>query len=256
MKTMAVMRPSRRLSESVEMVESMGYRVLAAPSLDIIHGNPDDFRKVASKLGEGIVDIAVFVSPTSVEEFKTALGDFSRLLEGVKVVSIGTGTTASLKKMGLSPDAMAGEFTSSGLVDLLKGSVRGKKVLVVHSDKGSPVLIDGLVADGAEVIDLIAYRLVPAADDGRINSIMEEGSKGRVDAFLFTSPFSSETFFDSAVSALGEAGAMNMLKSSVVAAIGDPTSQRLESLGVRVDVVPPRATFGDLLEAVSKKIGK
>ncbi len=256
MKTVAVMRPERRLAETIALVEGRGYRVLAAPSLDIAHGDPAEYGKALDRLRSGDVDFAVFVSPTSVEEFLKECEDPVAVFEGVTLVSIGSGTTSSLRGAGLAPDIVPKEYTSSGLVDLMAEGVRGKTVLVIHSDKGSPVLIDGLGEAGADIIDLIAYRLSPAGDSEGLGKILGEGSKGNVDAFLFTSPYTSETFLQSSFMALGEAVAREMLESSTVAAIGGPTADRLRSMGVTVDVVPGKATFPDLLDAVADKIGK
>ena len=50
MTTLAFTRPLRRLDESVVIAREYGFDVIAAPSLDIVHGRSEDYSDIKKKL--------------------------------------------------------------------------------------------------------------------------------------------------------------------------------------------------------------
>ena len=243
MTTLAFTRPSRRLDESVEIARGYGFDVIAAPSLDIIHGEAEAYEGVRKKLKEGLFSTAIFVSATAAEECRSEWNDeFSKLFADTEVISIGPGTTKALEKMDIPVSSMPSEYTSSGLVEHLKDRGNGK-VLIVHSDRGSNVLGDGLVSAGFGVEELIAYTL--EKHSGGLDKIRSAILEDRVDAIAFTSRMSVESFLDSIGLDKG-----TVFRKARAAAIGGPTKERLEEEGITVDILPENATFRDLLQSI------
>jgi len=241
--TLAFTRPSRRLDESVEIAKGYGFDVIAAPSLDIIHGEAEAYGEVKKGLTANEYGTAIFVSATAAEECRSEWGDeFPGLFAGTEVISIGPGTTKALEKIGIKVSSMPSEYTSSGLVDHLKDRNNGK-VLIVHSDRGSTILRDGLVAAGFAVKELIAYTL--EKHSGGLDTIRSAVLEDRVDAIAFTSRMSVESFLDS----IG-LDKERLFRRAKAAAIGGPTKERLEEEGIRVDILPKDATFRDLLQSI------
>lgn len=243
MTTIAFTRPERRLKESIELAEEMGFNVLAAPSLDIHHGNVSDFITARNKLENGDFGIVIFSSVTAAEEcVKEWENDIVTVLSGTRVIPIGSSTESYLNSIGIVTDPTPSEFSSSGLVEhIVNGYERGN-VLIIHSDHGSRVLDEGLLAAGMNVDELIAYTLTKNTNSPEIRRIISEGKSGNVDVFAFTSPMSVTAFAEAAD---GDIAAVT--KESKIAAIGDPTASQLRSYGLSVDIVPDKATFEQLL---------
>ncbi len=242
--TLAFTRPKRRLDDSVEEAERFGFRVIAAPSLDIVHGNKRSFDDARQGLSSGSFSTVIFSSATAVEECHVEWGDgLKGLMDGTEVIAIGPGTSKSLEGMGIEVSSIPKEFTSSGLVELLRKDTDGRSVLIIHSDRGSSVLKDGLEGSGFIVRELIAYTL--EKHDGGLDAMKTEVLKDGIDVFAFTSRMSVESFLDS----IG-LGKDVVFRKAKVAAIGQPTKERLEEEGIRVDIMPKDATFRTLLQSI------
>jgi uroporphyrinogen-III synthase len=83
-----------------------------------------------------------------------------------------------------------------------------------------------------------------------------KGVRGEIDIFAFTSSMSARSFIDEARKHYTDEEVDDMLDCAVIAAIGEPTQKTLEDMGVRVDIVPKKATFEDLLQAVKEGLKK
>jgi uroporphyrinogen-III synthase len=228
------------------MAEAAGFTVFAAPSLEIMPCDFEDLERLLGTIKEG--DIVVFTSATSAEECGRS-EMFRDSLFGTKVLSIGPGTADALERLGVATDIMPLIHSSEGIVEHMKFSVAGKRVVLLRSDHGSSVLDEGLRAAGADVVDFIAYSLKPA-DPRYLDTILEVGKAGKIDVFAFTSPLSAKSFIEAAEE--NGIDAYSMLRKAVVAAIGKPTVKMLASFGIRADVVPDSATFEEMLRDIKK----
>jgi len=247
----AFTRPERRLKESIALAEAAGFTVMAAPSLEIIPCRIQEMERLFRAIVPD--DVVIFTSATSVEECGRSLL-FKDSIERANVLSIGPGTTKALERFGISPDEMPSVYSSEGIVDHMHGSVDGKRMILIRSDHGSRLLDEGLRAMGAEVIDFVAYSLKPA-DPGYLDEILDAGSKGKtIDVFAFTSPLSAQSFIEAAVKK--GIDVPEMFRRAKIAAIGKPTKDMLASLNVKVDIVPEKATFEDMLIAIKKQMVK
>lgn len=74
-----------------------------------------------SRLAKRSVDMVTFTSSSTVKNFKAALPekDFSELVEGIKVASIGPITSDTARELGLHVDVEAKEYTIPGLCDAI-----------------------------------------------------------------------------------------------------------------------------------------
>lgn len=251
MTTIGFTRPIKRLKESVVEAEGMGFKVIAAPSMRIIHGQKKEFESARELLSSGKASFVVFGSITSVEECLTEYGDdFVKLFDKVKVISIGPSTEKALTSVGVPTDAIPEEFSSSGIVELLKDSVKGKTVLLMRSDRGSEILYDGLIEAGADVIKIATYEL---EDFGMTNSLLHliTAIKGnRLDVMAFTSPLSARIFYSHLKRQVGEEKTEELMSGLKVAVIGKPTAEALRSLGREPDIIPDDSTFRDMLDEI------
>lgn len=249
MTTIGFTRPSKRLKDSVKEAEELGFEVMAAPSLEILPGEDPEFERLERSVTEG--STVVFCSSTAVEECQTRFGgSLSGLVSGSRVVSIGPATSRRLEAAGLHPDTVPEDYSSEGLVDLLKDDAKGRRVVLVRSDSGSDVLSEGLRDAGADVVDIAAYRLREAGMGNAMLHMLISLKKGRIDCMAFTSPMSASTFVARLEAQFGKEAGDGYLRAVKVAAIGEPTRRRLTELGFPPDIVPETTTFRDMLVAI------
>jgi len=251
--TLAFTRPVRRLAESVSMAENMGFRVLAAPSLEILPGNENEFTFIQEQLRKKFFDISIISSVTAAEECLDMWGnEFTSLLNATEVIPIGQSTADYLKKRNIHIDNLPSEYSSSGIVNLLGKKLEKKKILLIHSDHGSNILENGLRGNGASVTELIAYRLEKKGSCTEFLNILEEGKKGNIDVFAFTSPMSAESFIDTLISL--NCDPERIFKGTKIAAIGKPTALMLASRKIRTDILPDKSTFECLLIEIKSSL--
>ncbi len=255
MSLIAFTRPSKRLADSIAFAESMGFEVMAAPSLEIIQGIDEDFYKTAELLKTGKVDYTIVGSATGVEECQRVFGnDLPEVLSNTTLISIGPNTTRVLKDAKVRVDGEPSDYSSYGLVELLEDRVDDKTVLLIRSNMGSQVLNEGLTRAGATVIELAAYRLEAAAASHEMDAIMDAIKDKKLDVMAFTSPMSASSFFAGMETRFGVKEAEKMMAETCVAAIGKPTALRLTELGKVPEIVPINTTFKDMLEAIKEAL--
>ena len=226
----AVFRPDdERLQEAVELIDSLGADPIPDPMLEV--------RPTGDAPQEG--EFVVLTSKTGVELAADAGWDPG----DATVCAIGSGTADSLREHGYRVDLVPGEFSSSGLVAALADRIEGRRVEVARSDHGSPVLTEGLADAGAQVHETNLYRLVRPEGSGESTELAAAGELG---AALFTSSLTVVHFLEAAEERGIRAEALAGLNDAVVGAIGEPTRETAESLGIEVDIVPETATFEKL----------
>ena len=241
-------RPQQRIRDSIKEAEDMGFTVMAAPSLDILPGEDSEFTKLEQSVGDGVT--VIFGSGTAVEQCSKRFPDLAAMVAPCRVVSIGPNTTKELAKAKVRVDAEPEDYSSYGLVDLLKADAAGRRIVIIRSDSGSDVLSDGLKAAGADVIDVASYRLKEFGMSSALLHLLMSMKHGEVDVMAFTSPMSASSFIAALEKQFGKERAREYLGRVKVAAIGRPTAMRLESLGRKPDIIPEKTTFHDMLLAI------
>ena len=232
MTTVGFTRPTQRIKDSIDEARAMGLDVMAAPSLEIIPGDEEEFKKLEDSVTDGCT--VVFGSSTAVEQCQKFFGDRIRqVFEGARIVSIGPATTKRLESAGFTVDAVPEDYSSYGLVDLLKDEARGRRIVIVRSDSGSDVLSDGLREAGADLVCIASYKLKEVGMCPALLHLLIAVKRGQ---------HLEERF--------GKEKGDEYLRGIKIAAIGRPTSERLESLGFKPDIVPEKTTFHDMLQAV------
>jgi len=108
-------------------------------------------------------DRIIFTSRYAVEHFFEHLfkqGKDARDLSALKLTSIGRVTSAALRKHGLLVDPASENESSEGILEALSlQGVNSDSILIPRSDKGLPILPDGLEKLGNKVTRLVVYRV-------------------------------------------------------------------------------------------------
>ena len=163
---------------------------------------------------------------------------------GLRCAVVGEATAAAVREQGWRVDRLPEEFSTEALVRAFAaaGDARAR-ILFPASDRAADTLIDGLVALGAEVVRVEAYRTVSAALDAA--PCLAAASRGEIDVVTFASP----SAVDGLAEALGEAQLAQLLAHTAVAAIGATTSGALAHRGRPADAIADRATLDGLVGA-------
>jgi uroporphyrinogen-III synthase len=195
-------------------------------------------------------DWAVFASATAVErtvERLAALGLPSAALARLSLAAVGPATAERLARTVREPDLVPAESKGAAMAAALAARVRGRRVLLPRPAEGRPELLDGLVAAGAEVVAVEAYRTLAAAAEA-IRPLATWLEAGEVSAVAFASPSAVKAV----VAGLGEHAAL--LRAVVLAAIGPTTSEALRAAGLTPEVEPARYTGADLADAIAARL--
>ncbi|MEM0448228.1 MAG: uroporphyrinogen-III synthase [Methanomassiliicoccales archaeon] len=263
MTLVAIMRPQDRLEESMRLAEQFGFQAICASPIEIELRDSEAFDFFLDELRKERVDLVMFSSATAVQsaldlaQRRSAREDFLRHLRRTEIVAIGPATCRKLEKEGLHAEGIPEEFTSEGLVQYAKKLSRpGARCYVLRSDQGSGALLPGLRQAGLQADEVVVYSLMRREGAEDLQRLIDHGERGEVDVFLFTSSLSARILLDTWSSRSGMDAVMRSLSAKIVGAIGPPTKETLESYGIRVDVMPARATFIDLLQAVKDWLEK
>jgi uroporphyrinogen III methyltransferase/synthase len=146
-------------------------------------------------------------------------------------------------------DLTPAEYRAEAVVRALSeaGDVRGLRVFLPHADIGRELIADDLRRHGADVTEAVAYRTVPTDPEREgAPDIYRMLLDGKIDVVTFTSASAVRSF----VSAIGAEQAPDLLRNSVVAAIGPVTAEAAAQFNVHTAIVPPAYTVPALVEAI------
>ncbi|MGD8786034.1 MAG: uroporphyrinogen-III C-methyltransferase [Phycisphaerales bacterium] len=191
----------------------------------------------------------IFTSANGVSIFFDAIKSLdkdARVFGSAKIATIGERTAARLSEFGIKADFVPNVFTSKelGLQLIAHTNLQDKKVLLLRSKLASDELSVILEKAGAKVDDIAVYNIVNQKGDS--DRLIEEIKNNRIDWLTFASPSSANSFVEQIPLKLINS---NRLK---VASVGPVTSERLRTLGVKVDVTAEDHTLEGLLDAIEK----
>jgi len=230
-------------------LRDLGAEVREIPSIAFaLPGDPAPLDAALRDLAR--FDWAVFASATAVErtvERLRVLGLPVPALGRLSLAAVGPATAERLAREVREPDLVPAESKGEAMAAALAPRVRGRRVLLPRPAEGRPELLDGLIAAGADVAAVEAYRTLPAPAEA-IRPLAGWIEAGEVSAVAFASPSAVKAV----VAGLGARAAL--LRSVVLAAIGPTTSEALRAAGLEPEVQPDRYTGADLADAIAARL--
>jgi uroporphyrinogen III methyltransferase/synthase len=210
---------------------------------------PQQMDRAVRGLVTGRYQWVAFTSVNAVRAIREKFEEYgldARAFAGVKVAAVGDQTASALKDFGIAPDLVPeGEQSGQGLAeewppydDVLDPINR---VLLPRADIATEHLVARLTELGWEAEDVTAYRTVRAAPPPA--PIREAIKGGGFDAVLFTSSSTVRNL-------VGIAGKPHAV--TVIAVIGPQTAKTAAEFGLRVDVMAPRPSMTELVEALAE----
>jgi len=164
---------------------------------------------------------------------------------GVRVASVGPGTTRELRRLGFPPDLTAARHTAEGLVEALAAEeIAGKRFLLPRALEGRDALPSGIARRGGTVETVAVYRNgLPERDEREAGKIVAAPP----DVCAFASPSAFRNFF----LLLGEGPAAEVLSRSRIAVIGEVTARAVAERKFTVDIMPETYTLDGMVEAIA-----
>jgi len=232
----ALLRPEEYVEESVNLLTSAGFDVIVAPFLKIVK-NDEGVEKLKT-LND--FDAVIITSQTAA---KIVAQNSPEILTGKRIIAIGKKTAGVLSKIGVKPD-LPSKFDSATLYHEFADKLRGKRVLILRSDKGDPILLK--LAEVADIEEIALYRIEKEWGDKQkelINHVAQEN----IDAVIFSSSMMVRSFMELAHSMGILEDVKKVLNTIHTIAIGPPTKRVLEEYGV-IAIIPDEYTFDGVLK--------
>ncbi len=247
-----VTRPREQAAELVDRLAALGADAIEAPVIRI--APPEDRAPLLQAAADpSAFDWIVFTSVNAVDAFMTALlegGRDVRMLKGPSLCTVGPGTAERLARYGIKVDLVPEEFRAEGVIRAIQasGPLQGRRVLLPRADIGREVIAEELRSAGATVTDVVAYRTVtedrlPESGPDVYKLLLER----RIDVVTFASSSAVRSF----ARIYGPEQAADLLRQTVVAAIGPSTSEAARQLGIPVAVQPKASTIPALVDAIA-----
>ena len=247
-KRVLVTRARDQAGDFVAAIESAGAEAIEAPMIRIVP--PSDYGPIDEACARaGTFDWIIFASSNAVDAFlELLLGGPQdlRALSGVKLCAVGAATAARLADRGLKVELTPAEFRAEAVVHAL-GDVQGLNILLPRADIGRELLAEDLKKRGANVTEVVAYQTVVAEPEREGEpDIYQMLLNGRIDVVTFTSPSAVRNF----VRVVGAEPAADLLRTTVVAAIGPVTAEAAASFNIKATVMPAQHTIPALVNAI------
>ena len=242
---------TRGFTDEYGPLADLGAEVFEFPTVRIIP--PLDFNETDAAIERlSAYDWLVLTSASAFRCFLDRLlekGRDIKDLKGMKVCAIGSKTAEAIGRLGIRVDMVPDEFSAEGLINAFCASSRpgvglaGLSILLPRAGEARDAFPKKVAELGGRIDTPAVYRAVkPEKHAKRLQRFMSEG---RISIATFTSGATFRNFCDIA----GEASAA-LLKDVAIAVIGPVTKKVVEEAGLKVSIMPPRATIPAMVEEI------
>lgn len=240
-------RAAERASGLAARLRAFGAELIIYPTIAYAAPErPDLFAAALGRLAAGAYDWLLLTSRVAVEA--VAAGLPAPLPPACRLAAVGAATARACRDLlGRAPEVVPERFIAEGLADAL-GDLAGARVLLPNADIARPVLEQRLRTGGAAVDRVVAYRTVPAPDNGLDMAGLL--AAGRTDVISFTSA-STARYFAQKVGPAGLAHA----RRAAIACIGPATAAACRELGLEPALVADPSTEESLAAAIAAYFG-
>jgi uroporphyrinogen III methyltransferase / synthase len=259
----AVTRP-RRAGEGPQRLDALlaeaGFQAGAYP-LTRIDGpsDPRPLERAARDLLAGVYDVLLLTSARGAAALALALdrasgpdharGTGTRSIPGrgptgLEVWVVGEATGRAAAEAGFPPDRIPDRYVAEGLLEAAEkwGPLEGRRILFPRAAEGRDLLPERLVAGGARVTVVEAYRAVEVPDEAR--RLVRDAREGRVDGVALTA--------GSQARVLGREAEGHWPLAVPLVAIGPATAVAARAAGLPDPRIAEPHTFDGVLAALKE----
>jgi uroporphyrinogen III methyltransferase/synthase len=244
-KRILITRGLEQGEEFADLVRRAGGVPVLFPTIRLVP--PDDCGPIDREIGRlSSFDWILFTSANAARFFCDRLARVGLVSwpAGLRVASVGPGTTRELESRGVKVRFTASRHTAEGLFeDLRTDGVAGKRFLLPRALEGREILPEAIRREGGQVVTVVAYRNgLAEKDEDAAAEILSDPP----DVCTFASPSSFNNLFP----LLGEENARELLGKSRIAVIGEVTARAVKARDFRVDIVPETYTLKAMVDAI------
>jgi uroporphyrinogen III methyltransferase/synthase len=179
-----VTRPAAQAPELAALLAERGLEPVSVPTVAIdAHGCAAALDAMLGGLDGA--DWLVLTSANGAEALGARLALTDAVLPpDLRVAAVGPATAEALQRAGIRVDHVPADYLTVAIAGGL-GDVRGRRVVLARADAATPELRDALLAAGARVEEVVAYRTLegPATSRDRLHAALH----GRIRGITFTS---------------------------------------------------------------------
>jgi len=244
-----VTRAAHQQSEIESLIENEGGTPYSIPLIKI--DSPESWKDADSAITEiDSFDWILFTSVNGVDGFcgrvKDAGGNINQMLPQ-KIAAVGSKTRKRLEDIGLEVSLQPKKYDADNLLKSFgKEFIHEKRILFPGAEYGREQLIDGFINIGATVISVPVYRTIPN-DDVNPNKLISLFEDGVIQVATFFSPSTFKILLSHLPLKVTE---RTLNKSVAVAVIGSTTSNYVNGLGFKTEIVPEEHTALGLIKAM------
>ena len=247
--TVLLTRAAHQVEPVKTELETLGFRVLLQPTIDILPPESwTETHEAIKKIQNGEFDWLIFSSSNGVQWFFNRIGcswimDYS-WIANIRIAVVGNSTDAALHRLiGRHADVVPEIFTAEGVVAALLPEARqGKRFLHLRANRGRDVLKRLLTEAGGSVTEVAVYRSVDrTVADPQIVEFMQSG---KIDFVTVTSSAIANVL----VNMFGE-----VLRQTSLVSISPITSQTLCDLGFPPHCEADEASLAGIVSALKSR---
>jgi uroporphyrinogen III methyltransferase/synthase len=238
-KKIAITRAPHQSFKLGELLSERGADVRYMPTIVIAPIEPN------KKLEHAIDNIQIysfilFTSTNAVSIFFDALfrkGRDARVLSSAKIIPIGPATASLLQSKGIIPDLLPEQFTSEGIIEVLKAvEAAGKKFLLPRAEEARDIIVEYIRDHGGSCEVIPVYK----ASLPKETTALSE----KPDIVTFTSSSTVRNF----ITLYGK----QALEGTLIASIGPITTKTLRDNGLREHIEAERYDIPGLVKAIEQ----
>ncbi len=259
-RTIAITRPRDQAEEACKMIEEKGGKPYLIPTIEIKRiSDLSPIKNFINDLMEGKVEYVIFMSANGTRYLINAtesLGLRDQLIEYLAktvIIAVGPRTAQELKAHQIHVDFVPAKYSSEGIIQSLqKLDISGKSIYIPRTKAATPALKEGLRKMGAKVQEIYVYESLPPTDPDIKKSFLQDLIYGEIHAIIFSSSLCVENLFQMLVGQISMEKLRDLLNSRLtIIAIGPTTAKALRKMGVKVDIVPEKYLFEEVLIALA-----
>jgi uroporphyrinogen-III synthase len=251
---------ARRAAELASLITKLGGVPYSAPAVrEIPRRDLAPALEALARICRGEVSMILFLTGVGTRAFFDLAAEKGKrdlllaALGKMVVVARGPKPAAALRETGVRLDLAPKEPTSEGLMQAIVGrDVEGKLVAVQLYGDDNPVLVEGLRARGAAVLEIPLYEWALPEDQGPLIRLIRDLLDGKIDVLAFTSSPQIKHLF-AVADQLGQRAelARALRDQTVVAVIGPVCRAALAEQGIVPRIQPDKGTMGALVHAIA-----
>jgi uroporphyrinogen-III synthase len=254
---------ARKAEEQINLLERRGAHVVWAPALSVDPNHVDvgALRAVTEQIIGQKIDMFLATTGIGTRTWFDAVeewGLLDRLLEtlgGAEILARGPKSVGALRRRGLRELWAPESEEFDDVLEHLRGrDLTGKRIVVQEHGQSLSMVAHALTRQGAEVINVVVYRVESAADPEPMFRLVETLADGELDAVTFTSAPAVAAFMQAAGSVGLRDEVVAAFQADVVAAcVGPVTAAAFEMWGVPT-MIPDRSRTAAMVKMLQTEL--